>query len=214
MNTKLKLTGMMVLAAVFLAPQVSFAAEDTAQILAQKKAELNGHEWEIKLVPASDPKNGTPTTDVLVFKDMKFEAKAMTADGYQPTNYTISLQEGGPSVWETMQSSDSGPAIFWRGEWEGESMRGVMSKQKADGTNDSFYFSSVSSKVVEDTPKVEEVVPTPPTVEAVPVVEGAAAAVEEVKAAEVPEVVPAIVEEVKTEVVNAVEAPKKKKGWF
>lgn len=210
MNTKLKLTGLMVLTAVFFAPQISFAAEDTAKILAEKKAELNGHEWDIKLVPAADPKNGTPSTDVLVFKDMKFEAKGMTTDGYKPTNYTISLQEGGPSVWETMQSNESGPSIFWRGEWEGESMRGVMSKQSADGTNESFYFSSVSSKVVADTPKVEEVVPVPAAPEAVPAVEGAAVeAVTDAAAA-----APAVVEEVKTEEAKPVEAPKKKKGWF
>lgn len=209
MNTKLKLTGIMVLAAVFLAPQISFAAEDTAKILAEKKAELNGHEWDIKLVPAADPKNGTPTTDVLVFKDMKFEAKEMSGDGYKPTNYTISLQEGGPSVWETMQSNDSGPSIFWRGEWEGESMRGVMSKQKSDGSNESFYFSSVSSKVVADTPKVEEVAVPAAAPEAVPAAETAVDAV-----TEVPAEVPAVVEETKEEAAKPVEEPKKKKGWF
>ncbi len=212
MNTKLKLAGL-IMAAVFLAPQISFSAEDQVKLLAEKKAELNGHEWDITLVPASDPKNGARTSDVLVFKDMKFEAKGMVSGGYKPTNYTISLQEGGPSVWETMQSSDSGPAIFWRGEWEGESMRGVMSKQKTDGTNDSFYFSSVSSKVVADTPKVEEVVPVPvPAAEAVPAVESVTAVVEEVKAVETSEV-PAVVEE-KTEEAAPAEASKKKKGWF
>lgn len=205
MNTKLKIAGIMIMAAVFLAPQVSFAAEDQAKVLAEKKAELNGHEWEIKLVPSSDPKNGKQTADVLVFKDMKFEAKGMTGDGYNPTNYTISLQEGGPTVWESMQSSDSGPTVFWRGEWEGDAMKGVMSKQKADGTNDSFYFSSVSSKVVADTPKVEEVVPAPADV-AAETVEGASEEITAVDVPAVPEAAP-VVEEKKEE-------PKKKKGWF
>ena len=209
MKTRLKLAGL-IMAAVFLAPQISFGAEDQAKLLADKKAELNGHEWEMKLLPAADPKNGTPLTDTLVFKDMKFESKAMTEKGYKTTNYTISLQDGGPSVWETMQSADSGPSIFWRGEWEGESMKGVMSKQNADGKNEDYYFSSVSSKVVADTPKVEpSAVPAPAedAAAAAPVVEEP----KKVEAAAVP-----IVEAKKAEATQAVtkEQDKKKKKWF
>ncbi len=107
-----------------------FAAEDAAaqqELLAAKKAELNGHEWDINLTSAADKSKSD--TDTLVFKEMKFDSKAMTSQGFNSTNYTISLQEGGPTVWETMQSTESGNPVFWRGEWEGDSMKGVMSKQ-------------------------------------------------------------------------------------
>lgn len=181
------------------------AAEDpakTAELLAAKKAELNGHEWEVKLSSAAAPKEVTGT-DVLIFKDQKFESKEMSAKGYNTTNYTISLQDGGPTVWETMQSDDKGHSIFWRGEWEGESMRGVMSKQSGDGKNEDYYFSSVSSKAVADTPKEE-----PKAAEAAPV-EAAAAAVEQAAAPAVEAAAAAV-----PAAAPAAEEKPKKKGWF
>lgn len=133
-------------------------AEEQLKKIAEKKAELNNHEWEVSL--SSPAAKGEVATDVLVFKGQQFESKSMTAKGYKPTNYTVSLQEGGPTVWETMQSTDKGEPVFWRGEWEGESMRGVMSKQVGEGKNEDYYFSSTSSKAItEEVPvPVEEVV--------------------------------------------------------
>ncbi len=179
-----------------------------------KRAELNDHEWNIKVIPAADKTK--ITEDTLIFKDQMFEAKGMTAKGYKPTNYTVSLQEGGPTVWETMQSLDGGNAIFWRGEWEGERMNGVMSKQLGEGKDEVYYFSSLSSKVIEKAPE---------PVKEEPVAAVADDVAESTKAtAEVPA---AVVEEVKKEVAPTVEkaaapavkeakkeAPKKKKWGF
>ncbi len=181
-------------------------AVDTAEMLAQKKAELNGHEWQVKVVPASDPKSGG-SEDTLIFKDMKFESMKMTGGGFPSTNYTISLQEGGPSVFETMQSDGKGTVVFWRGEWEGDSMKGVMSKQ-SEGKNSDYYFSSLSKQTIVEAPKVE--VPEPvteaaaDTAEAVENAESAAQNMEAAVPPAVPETVPAQEEE----------KPKKKKGWF
>lgn len=163
MKSKIKFAAAaLMVAAFFLTPQVSFAAKDVkdeAKLLAEKKAELNGHEWDVKLVPAADPKKGTPVEDTLVFKDMKFESKGNASKGFVSTNYTITLQEGGPSVWETMQSNDKGETVNWRGEWEGDAMHGVMSKQSG-GKNEDFYFNSVGSKAIPaETPKPEEAAP-------------------------------------------------------
>lgn len=198
-----------VVSMVFLAPGLSYAA-DQAELLAQKKAELNGHEWQVKVVPAANPKGGDSSEDTLIFKDMKFESTKMTAKGFPSTNYTITLQEGGPSVFETMQSDDKGAVINWRGEWEGERMNGVMSKQ-SEGKSEDFYFSSLSSKAIVEPPKVE--------VPAVPAeAEAAADAATGVPAAAA-EAVEQVNEEVKAAEVPAAEtpapeAPKKKKGWF
>ncbi len=190
-------------------------AAKTAELLAAKKAELNGHEWEVKLSSAADPKKITGT-DILVFKDLKFESKEMVAKGFNITNYTISLQEGGPTVWETMQSDDKGQSIFWRGEWEGESMRGVMSKQSGNGKNEDYYFSSVSSKVIADTPKEEpkaEEAAAPAEEAAVPALADAAAPAAEQAAAVVEEAAP-VAEEAAAPAAEVEQPKKKKKGWF
>lgn len=180
------------------------AANDAAkqlELIAAKKAELNNNEWDVKMTPAG---KGDPILDVLIFKGQQFESKNMTNKGYKPTNYTVSLQEGGPTVWETMQSTDKGEPVFWRGEWEGASMKGVMSKQIGEGKNEDYYFSSTGSKAI------EEVVE--PVVEAV---EEAGAKVEEAAeegAAAIHEA--AAKAEEKLAELPVEEQPKKKKGWF
>jgi hypothetical protein len=194
----------------------AFAKDDAAKMqeeLQAKKAELNGHEWEVKLTSGSKQVG----TDTLVFKDMKFESKEMTGKGFNTTNYTISLQEGGPTVWETMQSDEKGAVVFWRGEWEGENMHGMMSKQK-NGKNEDFYFSSLGSKEIpKETPKVE----ASPSAEPDSAGEAVGQAVEEAK--EGTEAAPAQVEQAANEPAvqeaaqpaqeEVTEKPKKK-GWF
>jgi hypothetical protein len=183
--------------------QAANDAQAQLELIAQKKAELNNHEWDVKMTPSSG--KGDATSDVLVFKGQQFESKNMTSKGYKPTNYTVSLQEGGPTVWETMQSTDSGNPVFWRGEWEGESMRGVMSKQVGEGKNEDYYFSSTASKAIQEEVK--------PVVEAV---QEAAADVKEAAEEGAAKVEEAAVkaEEKLAELPVQEEQPKKKKGWF
>ncbi len=199
------------------------AQEQAAKIEAKKK-ELNGHEWEVKMTSSADKTKSS--TDTLIFRDMKFESKNMTSQGYNITNYTISLQEGGPSVWETMQSNEKGNAVFWRAEWEGEAMHGLMSKQVGEGKNDDYFFSSINSKEIPaETPKPVEEAPAPAAVEA-PAVN--APAVEAPKA-DLPEQASEVAKEAVAEAGSkaaevkaavppappaAAEKPKKKKGWF
>lgn len=213
---KNKLAWMMMAAALVMpfAAGIAYAADD-AEAIAAKRAELNDHEWQVKVMAAANKEN--VTEDTLIFKDQMFESKSAIEKGYKPTNYTVSLQEGGPTVWETMQSIENDKVVFWRGEWEGESMRGVMSKQVGEGKSEDYYFSSISSKAIEKAPEpvkeeaapeAADAVPAPEAVQAAaseaaaPAVEAAAAPVEEVK-----EAVQAQVEEVKQE------TPKKKKKW-
>ncbi len=201
---KIVLVVAVALVQVCLSPAV-YAAKDAAalqaELLAAKKAELNNHEWEVRLTPTTG--KGAPMTDVLIFKGQQFESENMTKKGYKPTNYTVSLQEGGPTVWETMQSTESGQPVFWRGEWEGMSMKGVMSKQLGEGKNEDYYFSSLGSKEIKEEPKVEEPAPAveedAAPAETIPAEE---AAIEE-KAPEVPAAAP----------VESVPAAPKKKKW-
>ena len=197
----------LVLAMLLQIPAAYAGPADVQEMLKLKKTEIDGHEWAIKLNPASG--KGTPVEDKILFKDSRFQSEKLTKEGYNPTNFTLSLQEGGPTIWETMQQNEKGQTIFWRGEWEGETMRGVMSKQVGEGKSEDYYFSSTGTKPIEKV--VEEAIPAevPAAAEAVP------AAVEEAAAP----AAEAAVEAVPAAAAPAVEAPKeeaapKKKKWF
>jgi len=114
------------------------------EIIAKKKAELNGKEWTVELKPMSG--KGKAETDVISFAEDKVMSKNLTALGYSATNFTVRLEEDGTVIWETMQTSEKDGMAFWRGDIGTDGvMRGVLSKRdKKDNAYD-FSFVSVSS---------------------------------------------------------------------
>ena len=122
--------------------------------LEEKKAEINGSEWHVQVkqqakVPGAKPVFGNE--DVLTFQNGQFHSKSTEDFGYTPTNYTLTIQQQGPTVWETMQTSGKGEITFWRGEWTGEVMTGVMTRQVEEGKTEEYSFSTTSTKRISPT---------------------------------------------------------------
>jgi hypothetical protein len=162
--------------------------EDSRKLIEQKKSELNGSQWELDMT-ASDAK-GKVEKEVFTFQNGQVTCKMLTARGFKPTNYTISVPEGSDmAVWETMQTNDKGNVVFIRGEWKQDIMRGVISEQLEGGKSRDYNFASASKIAVEPTTKPkEEPKKEEPKAAAEPVkaesakVETAATAVADVKA--------------------------------
>jgi hypothetical protein len=135
--------------------------EDSRKLIEQKKSELNGSQWELDMT-ASDAK-GKVEKEVFTFQNGQVTCKMLTARGFKPTNYTISVPEGSDmAVWETMQTNDKGNVVFIRGEWKQDIMRGVISEQLEGGKSRDYNFASASKIAVEPTTKPkEEPKPTP-----------------------------------------------------
>ena len=135
--------------------------------LEEMKAELNGSEWRIQVkqqvkVPGAKPAFGTE--DTLTFQNGQFRSKSTEELGYTPTNYTLTVQDKGPSIWETMQTSSEGEITFWRGEWIEKVMSGVMTRQVEEGKTEEYSFSVMNTKRISptsagDESKKEEVEP-------------------------------------------------------
>lgn len=109
-----------------------------------RKLDLNGTKWEVTVNPQGGTKGTLNGTDVLKFQDGKFLSENFSKLGFAATNYTITVPDVGPAYWETMQSSEKGFITFWRGEWEGGTMSGVISRQFPEGKNEDYYFTSSS----------------------------------------------------------------------
>ena len=142
----------LVTGAVFAAPQQQTVTQTVSQtptakleeIIAKKKAELNGKEWTVELKPMSG--KGKAETDVISFFEDKVMSKNLAALGYAATNFSVRLEEDGTVIWETMQTLEKDGMAFWRGDIGTDGvMRGVLSKRdKKDNAYD-FSFVSVSS---------------------------------------------------------------------
>ncbi len=101
--------------------------------------ELDSSEWEVRLIPAS---GGKERIDTISFMGGKFISGRLNTAGYSSSNYSITIEEGGKIVWETMQAGPEGTAS-WHGEIEQGRMRGVLSlRQKGEKPQD-FSFISI-----------------------------------------------------------------------
>jgi hypothetical protein len=125
-------------------PAASPVTENT--VLDQKiLTGLDDTEWIIEV--KSMVKSAAPVTyfDKLEFKKGTLISKEMSAKGFLASNYTLTVNNDGTLVWETMQRSDSGDELFWRGETTKDAkMSGVLSRHPVGGISQDVLFTSVS----------------------------------------------------------------------
>lgn len=114
---------------------------------AEKKANetLAQKEWQIETVETAAKKT-KPEADVLTFSEGKVTSKNYSAKGYPATNITLTVQDNGIIVWETMQTNPEHGTVFWRGELGNGLMSGAASLQPKKGDNKDYYFTTASPK--------------------------------------------------------------------
>jgi hypothetical protein len=171
------------------------AARDALRkMILEKKGELNGSSWSIK-IDSQAKKGELLGEDTLNFQNDKFSSERSKKIGYTSTNYTLTVQEAGPTIWETMQTSKKGEVCFWRGEWKDDVMTGIISRQLEKGAEEYYFTSSSRKEIPKTTEEKEEALINP-------VQETAKGASTDVLGGAV---VPA---------PKKAPAPAKKKGWF
>ncbi len=114
----------------------------------KKRKQINNTQWNISLSLMGA--KSKPKQDVLIFEENRFYAEKTSREGFNATNYTISIQDDGVTVWETMQTAEEGRINFWRGEIpeDMKTMRGIVSKQLPDGTRENYSFISQSKNII------------------------------------------------------------------
>ncbi len=173
-----------------VAPEVS-ASAPAAQVTEAPKAkptpeqdvrnQLDGTRWMIELSPLSGESTTKPRKDTVTFDARQVSSERLVKSGYPSTNYTLTMENGAGAVWETMQTKEGEGVVFWRGELNGSTMRGVLSKHPTQGNSEDFSFSGreASGKVIQVPPSAtaptstaaapaETAKPTPPTQPAPP----------------------------------------------
>ncbi|HOW42458.1 MAG TPA: hypothetical protein P5110_03315 [Candidatus Omnitrophota bacterium] len=124
------------------------ALKQKKEQIQRKAGELNNTEWQIELTPLSG--KGKKETDVVTFSNNQVVIGNYLKKGFVATNYTVSIQDDGTGVWETMQSSEKAGTAFWRGEMDKtmQVMRGILSYQVDDKTKHDYSFISTARKSI------------------------------------------------------------------
>jgi REP element-mobilizing transposase RayT len=104
--------------------------------------ELEGTEWDIEFVRAGAAVQEKLGTARLHFSGKRFGFSGAFAEGFAPTNYTVTVQPNGFVTWETIQSNAAGDTMSWRGDWKGDAMKGAISFTPAGEKARDFSFYS------------------------------------------------------------------------
>jgi hypothetical protein len=114
----------------------------------RKLSELNNTEWAIDLT--SMTAKGKKETDIVSFKNNQVVIAGFAKKGFPTTNFTLTVQEDGTVIWETMQTSEKSGIAFWRGELDAKMqvMRGVVSWQIDPNKKQDYSFASTGKKII------------------------------------------------------------------
>jgi hypothetical protein len=124
------------------------AFRDKLEAAKKKMAQLNNTEWQIEMTPISG--KGKKEAEVISFKDSKVTASSFSKKGFPATNISLTIQDDGTVIWETMQTSEKAGICFWRGELDKAvmTMRGVLSHKIDDKSKMDYSFLSISRRVL------------------------------------------------------------------
>ncbi len=104
--------------------------------------ELEGTVWEIEMLPMSSDKSGGLVRDQIRFENGRFSSRYFSEQGYKGTRFTLTRNPNG-ATWETIQSHPNGDSVSWRGDWQGDAMKGVAVIRPAGQSSRDFSFFSV-----------------------------------------------------------------------
>jgi hypothetical protein len=109
----------------------------------KKRKDIANTEWQIELTPLNG--KGKKEAETVVFKDNQVSFVTYGKKGFPATNFTLTVQEDGMVIWETMQTSPKAGITFWRGEMpDMQTMRGIFSYHPDEKTTLDYSFISTS----------------------------------------------------------------------
>lgn len=122
------------------------AAQQRAQKEADARTRITGTRWAIEWTPVGAGEKAKSQKDTVSFDDRQITSERLSKAGYPASNYTLTVQDDGVIIWETMQTKDGEGVAFWRGELHGTAMRGVLSKHPLSGESEDYTITGEQAK--------------------------------------------------------------------
>lgn len=103
---------------------------------------LDGTQWTIELKSQSNLGTGSLHSDRIIFKDGAVSSNESLRKGFSTSHYTMTVQDDGMIIWETMQTASDGTTASWRGEIKQGKMEGILSLREKGKEPQDFSFIS------------------------------------------------------------------------
>lgn len=118
--------------------------------------DLDSTRWQIEAVSLPAGKATGTVGDVLHFSAGKFRSETYGRLGFGASDVSMKRQADGLILWEVHQSNAKGDTLGWRGYWQGDVMKGVISHTPAGESARNFsFFSTGWAYETADTLKTE-----------------------------------------------------------
>ena len=101
---------------------------------------LTGVGVDITVRPMMGVSAASAQQDHLEFRGGRLTSRQLGAHGFFPSRYTVSRQNQRAVVWEAIQTDTTGAIASWRGEWDGQTIHGVLSRQEPGQPAAHFNF--------------------------------------------------------------------------
>jgi hypothetical protein len=95
--------------------------------------------WEVQIKPMTGT-SPAPVADRLQFEQDVVKSSALSASGFPAGKYQAYPRSKGAQVWEAVHIGPGGEMVSWRGEWSGQTMHGVMTRQRPGQTVATYRF--------------------------------------------------------------------------
>ena len=82
--------------------------------------------------------------DRLEFRRDQMTSQLLGAAGFLPSKYTASHRNDGTMAWETIQVDRAGAMVHWQGEWDGQAIRGIVTRQAPGSAPVNFSFVGIA----------------------------------------------------------------------
>ena len=119
-------------------------------LIQQAQEKLNNSQWQIKLFQLTPSEKNEVSMDTLKFSDNKVVSAKLLSKGFSATSYALSLKGENIVIWETMQTNLYQDMVLFKGEIEGEMMRGVLSQQPKNKPVTDYSFVSISRESIKE----------------------------------------------------------------
>ncbi|MBU1062058.1 MAG: transposase [Candidatus Omnitrophica bacterium] len=121
--------------------------EDALKELEKAKMEIEGYTWRIDLRQVGGPGIAFNAQDTIIFKYNRLTSLNLSREGFSDANYSKRKLKDDTITWETMQTNELGESASWHGKWDGEVLKGVLTKRSADGAVRDFTFVSKGDRM-------------------------------------------------------------------
>ena len=121
-------------------------AEKAREELKHERMAIDGYAWDIEITQ-TEPIAPIAYKDTISFSNHQVSSLTLNREGFQASNYSHSVLNNGNVVWETIQRNERSETVNWRGEWDGDVMKGVLRKRFANGEASAFSFKSVGERI-------------------------------------------------------------------